>query len=86
MVSEARFLVRLDGVYAVRVKLNGDSFFGMLNIGSRPTIETQRITKNIEVHILDFDQKIYNQTITVSFVKRIRDEKVAFYFLERQHV
>lgn len=67
--------IPMDGVYAVRVKLNGDSFFGMLNIGSRPTIESFPVTKNIEVHILNFDQKIYNQTITVSFVKRIRDEK-----------
>ncbi|HAF29055.1 MAG TPA: riboflavin biosynthesis protein RibF [Bacteroidales bacterium] len=64
-----------DGVYAVRVQLNSDSYFGMLNIGSRPTIEPQPGLKNIEVHILNFDQKIYNQTITVSFVKRIRDEK-----------
>lgn len=64
-----------DGVYAVRVKLNGDSYFGMLNIGSRPTIDPELKTKNIEVHILNFDQKIYNQTVTVVFVKRIRDEK-----------
>ncbi len=64
-----------DGVYAVRVKLNGDSYFGMLNIGSRPTIQPELISINIEVHILNFDQKIYNQTVTVSFVKRIRDEK-----------
>ncbi|MBI9055912.1 MAG: bifunctional riboflavin kinase/FAD synthetase [Bacteroidales bacterium] len=64
-----------DGVYAVRVKLNGDSFFGMLNIGTRPTIDSDLRNKNIEVHIFDFDKKIYNQTITVSFVKRIRDEK-----------
>ena len=64
-----------DGVYAVRVKMNGDSYFGMLNIGLRPTIESVLITTNIEVHIFDFNQKIYNQTITVSFVKRIRDEK-----------
>ncbi len=64
-----------DGVYAVRVRLNGESFFGMLNIGSRPTVEPTLGSKNIEVHIFDFNQKIYNQTITVSFVKRIRDEK-----------
>ncbi len=64
-----------DGVYAVRVRLNGDSYFGMLNIGSRPTIDATLTIKNIEVHIFDFDQKIYNQTVTVSFVKRIRDEK-----------
>lgn len=64
-----------DGVYAVRVKLNGDSYVGMLNIGSRPTIQALPELKNMEVHILNFNQKIYNQTITVSFVKRIRDEK-----------
>ena len=63
-----------DGVYAVRVKLNGNSFYGMLNIGSRPTVEPMHCAKNIEVHILQFDEKIYNQTITISFVKRMRDE------------
>ncbi len=63
-----------DGVYAVRVNLNGESYYGMLNIGSRPTIESTLRTKNIEVHILSFDKKIYNQTITVYFVKRIRNE------------
>lgn len=55
-----------DGVYAVRVRLNGESFFGMLNIGSRPTVEPTLGSKNIEVHIFDFNQKIYNQTIMVS--------------------
>lgn len=64
-----------DGVYAVRVDLNGDSYNGMLNIGTRPTLELDIPTKNMEVHIFDFEQKIYNQTVTVSFVKRIRDEK-----------
>lgn len=64
-----------DGVYAVRVNLNGDNYFGMLNIGSRPTIEPTIREKNIEVHIFNFDKKIYNQTVTVCFVKRTRDEK-----------
>lgn len=67
--------VPLDGVYAVRVNLNGDSYNGMLNIGTRPTLELDIPTKNMEVHIFDFEQKIYNQTITISFAKRIRDEK-----------
>lgn len=64
-----------DGVYAVRIKLNGDSFHGMLNIGTRPTVSPTLRDKNIEVHIFDFNQKIYHQKITVSFVQRIRDEK-----------
>jgi riboflavin kinase/FMN adenylyltransferase len=64
-----------DGVYAVRIKLNGDSFQGMLNIGTRPTVSPTLRDKNIEVHIFDFNQKIYHQKITVFFVQRIRDEK-----------
>lgn len=64
-----------DGVYAVEVKINGEGYFGMLNIGTRPTIDMDNKARNMEVHIFDFEQKIYNQTITVSFVKRIRDEK-----------
>lgn len=64
-----------DGVYAVRVKLNIQNYYGMMNIGTRPTIESEMKLKNMEVHIFDFNDKIYNQTVTVSFVKRIRDEK-----------
>lgn len=64
-----------DGVYAVRVHLNNSHYIGMLNIGTRPTIEPEMKLKNMEVHIFDFNDKIYNQTVTVSFVKRIRDEK-----------
>ena len=73
-VPELYKQIPMDGVYAVRVKLNGDNYFGMLNIGTRPTIQDDIKSKNIEVHILDFDQKIYHQTITVFFEKRIRDE------------
>ncbi len=64
-----------DGVYAVRVQFNNGHFIGMLNIGTRPTIEPEMKLKNMEVHILDFNEKIYNQTVTISFVHRIRDEK-----------
>jgi len=64
-----------DGVYAVRVQFNNGHFIGMLNIGTRPTIEPEMKLKNMEVHIFDFNEKIYNQTVTISFVHRIRDEK-----------
>lgn len=64
-----------DGVYAVSIRFNGDLYHGMLNIGSRPTVSPTLMSKNIEVHIFDFNKKIYNQKITVSFIKRIRDEK-----------
>lgn len=44
-----------------------------MNIGHRPTFNGHRTT--LEVHILDFDGDLYGQTITVSFLQRLRDER-----------
>ena len=62
------------GVYAVRVTWNGSLYKGMLNIGHRPTLDNG-LNISIEVHILDFDTDIYNQTLEVSFIVKIRNEK-----------
>jgi len=65
-------LITAIGVYACRILYNGRMYLGMGNIGYRPTINNSDLT--IEVHIFDFDEEIYNQTITIFFVDRIRDE------------
>jgi len=72
-VEETYKLIPADGVYAVYVTLENVTYQGMLNIGNRPTVEGHE--KRIEVNIFDFDQKIYGKVVTISFVKRIRDEK-----------
>ncbi len=62
------------GVYAVTVECqDGRRFKGVANIGYSPTFDDYVFT--VEVHILDFDENIYNQKIRVNFVRRIRDEK-----------
>lgn len=67
-------LLPKNGVYAVRVKLeNSAEFFGILNIGTRPTVDASNKV-SIEVYILDFDQEIYNQYITLKLLKFVRDE------------
>ena len=65
-------LITAVGVYACRIRWNEKTFLGMGNIGYRPTINNSDLT--IEVHIFDFDQEIYGDTITIFFVDRIRDE------------
>ena len=65
-------LIPSHGSYAVRVAHEGTHYEGMLNIGVRPTVSGERQT--IEVHIFDFDQDIYGESLTVSFVKLIRKE------------
>ncbi len=65
-------LITAMGVYACRVLWDGKLYLGMGNIGFRPTINNSDLT--IEVHIFDFDTEIYDETITIFFVDRIRDE------------
>ena len=72
-IEEAYKLIPGDGVYAVKVKAKGNDFNGMLNIGKRPTVDG--LNRKIEVHILGFKDDIYNEIISISFVKKIRDEK-----------
>jgi riboflavin kinase/FMN adenylyltransferase len=72
-IEEAYKLIPGDGVYAVKVKVKGNEFNGMLNIGKRPTVDG--LNRKIEVHILGFKDDIYNEIISISFVKKIRDEK-----------
>lgn len=62
------------GVYAARVFLDSEQFFGMLNVGYNPTLSSLR-ELSTEVHILDFDREIYGKTLTVEFCSRIRDER-----------
>ncbi len=73
-VEDRNKLIPKDGVYAVFVTYNNQLYKGMLNIGIRPTVDVDS-RKVIEVHIIGFDQNIYNKKITLIFVKRIRDEK-----------
>ena len=62
-----------DGVYAVKVDINNNQYYAMLNIGKRPTIADTSNT--IEVYIFDFSSDIYGADIKVDFIQRIRDEK-----------
>ncbi len=70
-IEEAYKLIPADGVYAVKIGVEGNTYSGMLNIGYQPTVMGKN--RKIEVHIIDFDENIYNKKLTISFVKRIRD-------------
>jgi riboflavin kinase / FMN adenylyltransferase len=61
-----------QGIYAVTVEHGDQIYPGVANIGYSPTFDDQLFT--IEVHILDFNKNIYNDTIRVNFIRRLRDE------------
>lgn len=68
-------LIPASGVYAVDVLFENDLYAGMLSIGSNPTVNPDAGKRSIEVHIIDFNREIYGKSLTVRFVKRLRDEK-----------
>jgi riboflavin kinase/FMN adenylyltransferase len=61
-----------DGVYAVKVFINSRTILGMLNIGVRPTVDG--LTHAVEVHLFDFNEDLYNTTLSVAFVDKLRNE------------
>lgn len=68
-------IVPKTGVYAVRVvRENKSEYFGILNIGNRPTVNNDG-NCSIEVHILDFNTDIYGEELTVKLLKRVRNEE-----------
>jgi riboflavin kinase/FMN adenylyltransferase len=66
-------LVPGNGVYFVKVETLGREFYGMCNIGCRPTVGEGN-ARTIETNIFGFDEDIYGLDIKVTFVRKIRDE------------
>lgn len=67
-------LVPGDGVYAVKTEVLGESYVGICNIGTRPTVGMGN-ARTIETHILHFNEDIYGLDIKIEFLSRIRDER-----------
>ncbi|MTI82249.1 MAG: bifunctional riboflavin kinase/FAD synthetase [Firmicutes bacterium] len=69
-----KMLVPANGVYSVHVKINGDTYLGVANIGCKPTFNNGN-NRNLEVHLLDFSGDLYGQEIRVSFIRHLRSEQ-----------
>jgi riboflavin kinase / FMN adenylyltransferase len=62
------------GIYAVEVLVGNQKQYGLMSIGKRPTFyNSGEIVP--EVFIFDFDKEIYDSTLRVNMVERIRDEE-----------
>jgi riboflavin kinase / FMN adenylyltransferase len=66
-------LIPKNGVYASKIFLRNEVFFGIMNIGNRPTVDG--IGRTQEVHIFDFQDDIYGEIIKVEVLDFIREEK-----------
>ena len=72
-IEESYKLIPLNGVYIAKSILEEKTVYGMMNIGTRPTVDGT--TQTIEINFFDFKQDLYNQKITVSLLLRMRSEQ-----------
>ena len=72
-IDEDYKLIPQNGVYITESSIDNKIVYGMMNIGTRPTVDGT--TQTIEVHFFDFNKDIYDTEITVSLLKRIRSEQ-----------
>ncbi len=62
------------GVYLVKVIIDEKEYFGVMNIGHKPTFNNEK-NLSFEIHIFDFNQDIYNKTLTTEILEYLREEK-----------
>ncbi|QUI22995.1 bifunctional riboflavin kinase/FAD synthetase [Vallitalea pronyensis] len=62
-----------NGVYLSKIYVNNIQYNSITNIGINPTLDGNETV--VETHILDFNQDIYGQDVTVELLKFVRDEK-----------
>lgn len=76
-------LVLRQGVYVVRVKgLSTSSYYGVANLGLRPTVDG--VGLRFEIHVFNFNQSVYGQLIHVEPLQFLRDEMKFPSFAELQ--
>lgn len=64
-----------NGVYVTKTLVDGKLYESVTNVGTKPTTG-QGNPIGLETHIFNFNKNIYNRTIEVFFISRIRNEKI----------
>lgn len=71
-IKETYKLIPKQGVYVVASVIDGEKYFGMMNIGTNPTVGGQ--DRSIETFFFDLDKDLYGQHLHIQLLKRIRSE------------
>lgn len=67
------YVVPATGVYVVGVEVLQKKYYGMCNVGYNPTFNDNN-HMTIEVNIFDFKGDIYNEKVSIQWMKKLRDE------------
>jgi riboflavin kinase/FMN adenylyltransferase len=63
-----------NGVYVTQAKWQLQSFRSITNVGVRPTFYSSDSPKLVEVHILDLEVNLYDESLSLEFLAFVRDE------------
>jgi len=72
-IEEDYKLIPKKGVYVVKSNINNTTVFGMMNIGTNPTVKGT--SQTIEVHFFDWNTSLYDTVLKVELLQRLRDEE-----------
>ena len=72
-VKEGYKLIPKTGVYVVSSEIKNQVFYGMMNIGYRPTVKG--VNQTIEVHFFDYQGDLYDQHLSVKLHHYLREEQ-----------
>ncbi len=72
-IEETYKLIPKNGVYIVSCKYKDAQLYGMMNIGTNPTVDGKE--QSIEINFFDFDQDIYGEKLQIDMHQRLRDEQ-----------
>ena len=61
------------GVYATRIEIEEKSFYGITNVGTKPTVTSEKKVIS-ESYLFDFNEEIYEKRIKIYFYKFLRPE------------
>ncbi|MCR9181516.1 MAG: bifunctional riboflavin kinase/FAD synthetase [Flavobacteriaceae bacterium] len=71
-IEESYKLIPKNGVYVVKAVIENEEVFGIMSIGTNPTVGGKNRT--IETYFLDFEKDLYGKKITVEMLSKIREE------------
>lgn len=65
-----------NGVYITKATVKGKDYYGLTNVGTKPTIDIHFTEILVETFIYEFNEDIYDEVIDVHFYHYLRTEDV----------
>lgn len=72
-IAESYKIIPKNGVYLVQTHIEGKNVFGLMSIGTNPTVGGT--SQTIETYFLDIVRNLYGANIAIEMLTKIRDEE-----------